>query len=112
MIIAVFSRQGDDCVVKDRVYNLFDAGMSTAFLILRATELGLVAHPVAGYDQEGVKQLLNIPQEYQVITLINVGKHSAVISPLLSEKQIATEKERPPRKSFEEYAYINRYSSS
>jgi nitroreductase len=112
MIIAVFSRQGDDCIVKDRVYNLFDAGMGTAFLILRATELGLVAHPVAGYDQEGVKQLLNIPQEYQIITLINVGKQSNTISSLLSEKQIATEKERPQRKIFEEYAYINKYSSS
>lgn len=111
MIIAVFSRQGDDCVARDRVYNLFDAGMGTAFLILRATELGLVAHPVAGYDQESVKQLLSIPQEYQVITLINVGKHSDAISPLLSEKQIATEKERPPRKNFEEYSYINRYPS-
>ncbi|MCX6641767.1 MAG: nitroreductase family protein [Candidatus Bathyarchaeota archaeon] len=112
MIIAVFSRQGDDCIVKDRVYNLFDVGMGTAFLILRATELGLVAHPVAGYDQEGVKQLLNIPIENQVITLINVGKHSAAISPLLSEKQIVTEKERPLRKIFEEYAYMNRYSSN
>ncbi len=112
LIITVFSRQGDDCVIKDRVYSLFDAGMSTAFLILRATELGLVAHPVAGYDHEAVKQLLSIPQEFQVITLINIGKHSAVISPLLNEKQMISEKERPARKSFEEYSYLNKYSTS
>jgi nitroreductase len=112
MIIAVFSRQGDDCIVKDRVYNLFDAGMGTAFLILRATELGLVAHPVAGYDHEAIKQLLNIPQEYQIITLINIGKHGTVVNPLLSEKQIIAEKERPVRKIFEEYSYLNKYSSS
>ena len=112
MIIAVFSRQADDCIQKDRVYNLFDTGMATAFLILRATELGLVAHPVSGYDQEGVKQLLSIPQDYQVITLVNVGKHSATISPLLSEKQVLSEKERPPRKIFEEYSHFNKYSTN
>jgi nitroreductase len=112
MIIAVFSRQGEDCIIKERFYNLFDVGMGTAFLILRATELGLIAHPVAGYDHEAIKQLLNIPQEYQIITLINIGKHSTVVNPLLSEKQIIAEKERPARKSFEEYSYLNKYSSS
>jgi len=54
MIIAVFSRPGEDCVVKERIYNQFDTGMATAFLILRATELGLVAHPVSGYNEEAV----------------------------------------------------------
>jgi nitroreductase len=109
MIIAVFSRPGEDCQVKNRVYNLFDTGMATAFLILRATELGLVAHPVAGYDEEGVKTLLRIPQEYQVITLINIGKHSDKINPYLTDKQIRSESERPPRKKFDEFAYLNLY---
>lgn len=40
MIVAVFSRAGEDCNVKERVYHQFDTGMGTAFLILRATELG------------------------------------------------------------------------
>jgi len=30
--------------------------MATAFIILRATELGLVAHPIAGYNEDAVKQ--------------------------------------------------------
>lgn len=50
MIIVVFSKRDDDCVIRDREYYLFDTGMATAFLILRATELGLVAHPIAGYS--------------------------------------------------------------
>ena len=108
MIVAVFSRPGNDCIVKDRVYYLFDTGMATAFLILRATELGLVAHPVAGYDEPAIKQLLGIPPEYQLITLINVGKHSNTVSSLLSEKQVASERQRPPRKAFDEYAYIDK----
>ena len=81
--------------------------MATAFIILRATELGLVAHPIAGYKEDLVKEILGIPDDMQVITLLNVGKHSETISSLLSEKQVESEKERPERLSLEEFAYVN-----
>jgi nitroreductase len=83
--------------------------MATAFMILRATELGLVAHPVAGYDEEKVKETLDIPKNMRLITLVNVGKHSATVSPVLSEKQKLGEKQRPERLSFAKFAYTNRY---
>jgi nitroreductase len=109
MIIAVFGKKEDDCVTKGREYYLFDMGMACAFIQLRATELGLVAHPIAGFSEGKVKEILRIPEEMKVITLINVGKKSDTISELLSEKQIELEKERPKRKSLEEFVYRNRY---
>ncbi len=109
MIIAVFSREDLDCRIKGRNYYLFDTGMATAFLMLRATELGLVAHPVAGYDEEAVKEILGIPEDMQVITLVNVGKHSDTIGPLLSEKQAEREMTRPERLPLEEFAYVNAF---
>lgn len=107
MIIAVFSREDLDCRIKGRNYYLFDTGMATAFIILRATELGLVAHPIAGYDEGTVKEILGIPEDMQVITLVIVGKHSETIGPLLTEKQAETEKGRPERLPLEEFAFIN-----
>jgi hypothetical protein len=80
--------------------------MATAFLILRATELGLVAHPIAGYDEEKVKAILQLPAEMTVITLVIVGKHTTTISPLLTEKQANTESKRPVRKSIEELVSV------
>ncbi len=109
LIVAVFSKKELDCQIKGRDYYLFDTGMATAFLILRATELGLVAHPIAGYDEGRVKEILGIPEEMTVITLVIVGKHSAEISPVLSEKQVAWEKERPERLPLEEFAYTDSY---
>nr|MDO8135844.1 nitroreductase family protein [Candidatus Njordarchaeum guaymaensis] len=109
MIIAVFSNRNLDCIIGDRIYYLFDTGMATAFLILRATELGLVAHPVAGYDEAKVKQILKIPDDMTVITLVNIGKHSSSISAVLSEKQVLGEKQRPERLPLEKFAYINSY---
>ncbi len=111
MIIAVFGKEDSDCILGDRHYYLFDLGQASAFLQLRATELGLVAHPIAGYDADKVKEVLKIPKEMMVITLVIVGKKSDTISPLLSEKQVATEKERPNRKSLAEFAYRNHYKS-
>jgi len=111
MIVAVFSRAGEDCTVKERIYHQFDTGMGTAFLILRATELGLVAHPVAGYDEAAVKQALGIPENYRVITLVNVGRHSDKIHPYLTESQAARERERPARYPFEKYAFMDRYTA-
>jgi len=110
MIIAVVAKKDDDCVIKDgREYYLFDTGMAAAHLILRATELGLVAHPIAGFDPVRVKEILEIPEEMTVITLVNVGKHAEKIGPRLSPDQAKGEKERPPRKPPEEFAFHNRY---
>jgi nitroreductase len=103
MIVVAFSRKEDDCIIKDREYHQFDTGMAAAFLILRAVELGLVAHP------KKTREILGIPEEYQVIAWINIGLHAASISPVLTPKQAGQEVERPARLPFEQVASIDRY---
>jgi len=69
MIIAVFSGKDLDCLIK----GLFDTGMATAFIMLRATELGLVAHPIAGYREDAVKEILGVPEGMTLIlSLIHI----------------------------------------
>ncbi|MCP4231942.1 MAG: nitroreductase [bacterium] len=109
LIIAAAAKKEDDCLIKNREYFLFDTGMAVAFLMLRATELGLVAHPIAGYDEAKVKELLDVPDDVTVITLIIVGKHADTISPVLSEDQAAAEKQRPPRFPLSDFAFKTRY---
>ncbi len=111
MIIAVFSKEKDDCVLKNRIYHQFDTGMATAFLLLKATDLGLVAHPIAGYDEEAVKKACAIPDEFTVVTLIIIGKKDEEIHDELSEWQKESEKSRPLRKQLEEFAFHNVYKS-
>ena len=110
LIIAVVSTPEYDCRIKGRDYYLFDTGMATAFLILRVTDLGLIAHPIAGYNEEMVKEVLRIPEDLTVITLVIVGKHSKRIARELSEKQVGWEKERPERMPLEQFAFHNEYS--
>jgi nitroreductase len=110
LIVAVVSKAEFDCRIKGRDYYLFDTGMATAFMILKATDLGLVAHPIAGFDEQKVKEILGVPEDRTVITLVIVGKHSATIRPELSEKQVAWEKKRPERLPLEKFAYHNGYN--
>lgn len=111
MMIAVFSTPKGDCVIKERKYYLFDTGMAVAFIVLRAMELGLIAHPIAGFDEEKAKEILGIPEEMQLITLINIGKHSSEVNPVLSENMKLGEKQRPPRKPLSELIFINEYGN-
>lgn len=112
LVVAVVSRKDLDCVVAGREYYGFDTGLATAFLILRATELGWVAHPIAGFDAGRVRETLGIPAAYDVITLVNVGRRAPTLNPALSEKQIHDEGERPPRKAAAEFAFRNAWPAA
>ncbi|MFW6247451.1 MAG: nitroreductase family protein [bacterium] len=101
LIIAVFADRDDDCIAGDREYYLFDSGLGTENLILRATELGLVAHPMAGYDEQKAKDILGIPESKCLITVIGVGRHAE------GTKEAEKEKERPERLPEEEFVYHN-----
>jgi nitroreductase len=109
LIIAVCSRRDMDCPNPGRELYIFDCGMATAFLILKATEMGLVAHPIAGYNEEMVKTALAIPADMTVITLVNVGKHLVPPNDLLSEEQKEIEKKRPERIPLGEIMRLNRF---
>jgi len=106
MIIAVHSRVEDDCVVAGKEYYLFDTGMATAHILLRAVELDLIAHPIAGFDGEKVKAAFGLGPEETVITLIIVGKLADSIDPELSPWQKEAEEERPERLPLEKFARI------
>lgn len=111
LVIAVCAEKESDCIINNSEYYRFDTGIQTAFLILRATELGLVAHPIAGFDPERVRALLNIPTEQEIITLVIVGRHASSLSPILNDKQAALERSRPERLPTGQVAFIDRFGA-
>lgn len=108
MIIAVFSKKDYDCMLEGRDYFLFDTGMAVGLLVLEATQLGLVAHPIAGYNEQRAKEILGLPDDVQVITLVVVGKKRGDDSEL-NEKQRELERNRPERIAMSEFAFYNKY---
>jgi glutaredoxin-dependent peroxiredoxin len=98
LIFAVCGKYEDDCHLNDRRdYFLFGCGLAVGEMMLQATELGLIAHPIAGYDPLMVKKNLNIPDDHVLITLVNIA-YPGTDASLLSEKQLEAETRRPDRK--------------
>ena len=111
VIMVVSARPVDDCQLPDRRdYFLFSSGLAIGQLELMATELGLIAHPIAGYDPLKAKAVLGIPEEYVIITLVIVGYPGGDDS-LLSDKQKAIELTRPERKPVGENFFLDKWGA-
>ena len=111
VILVVLAKPSDDCQLSDRRdYYLFSTGLAIGQLELRATELGLIAHPIAGFDPLKIKQALGIPEEYVLITLVIVAYYSGDES-LMSDKQKAIEPNRPERKPIGENFFLDRWGT-
>jgi len=90
-IIAVTSQVTLDCRIPDgREYFLLGCGMAAMNLMLQATEMGLIAHPIAGFKQAPIKAILRIPENHTLIVLIVLGYPSSDHAGL-SEKHQAEE---------------------
>jgi nitroreductase len=109
LIVAVASRPDLDCRIPDgREYYAFGCGMAAMNLMLQATDLGLIAHPIAGFRQAPVKDVLGIPDSYQLIALIVLG-HPSEDHTGLSDKHRAEETSERSRRPLDVVVHWNRF---
>ncbi len=109
MIVAVLTKPELDCRNDEGDYHWFDTGMATGILLLRATEMGLVPHPIAGFDHAAARKVLEVPEDFRLLTLIIIGKRSMDISGL-SEKHQRQEITRPERLPLEKISFMERFT--
>lgn len=109
-IIAVFSNRDLDCKLSDgRDYFLLGCGMAVGNLMVQATQMGLIAHPIAGYKPVEVKKILGIPDDHILITLVVIGRPGNPDG--LSEKHRAIELGGRERKPLTDVLFWNRINS-
>jgi nitroreductase len=80
----------------------FDAGAAAENVYLQAVALGLVAHPMGGFDGDKVKQVFNVPAGFMPMAMIAVG-HLAepnVLEGDLLNSEIAARQRRPLAENF------------
>jgi nitroreductase len=110
LIVAVVSRVDLDCRIPDgREYYLFGCGLAAMNLMIQATELDLIAHPIAGFRQREVKPVLRVPDDYTVIALVIVG-HPSDDRSGLSETHRERETGPRDRKPLDQIVSWNRFS--
>lgn len=66
-----FSRNGNpNCV------NQFDAGTAWGYMALGATQNNLITHGMAGFDADKAREVLGIPDDFDILAVIALGKRA------------------------------------
>jgi nitroreductase len=67
VLIIACANPSDDMIRDGKEYYLFDVGLAVENMLLAATELGLVTHPMIGVDEDELKKVLHIPGEVRFV---------------------------------------------
>ena len=76
----------------------FDTGAAWMSLSLRAHQLGLFTHGMAGFDHDGAYEVLGVnPEEYRVIAAIAVGflGDPSSLTPELAAREVVKSQRKP-----------------
>lgn len=79
---------------------MFDMGLAVQNLCLRAYDIGLGTVIVCLLDHTALKKLLSVPEGYEAVAVIPVGK------PAVPEKQ------PPPRKNIQDFTHLNSFGNN
>jgi nitroreductase len=74
-----------------------DVGVATENLLLQVSALGLVAHPMAGFDIEKARDDLRIPSGYEPVAMIAVGYPGelSVLPDYLQQRELKPRERKP-----------------
>lgn len=103
LLVFGFSKAELDCETGDgRKYFLFDLGMATQLLILQATELNLIARPMAGFSPEIVLRNFDVPDNLNPHVALAIGYEGDLnlLNEKLQKMSTATRKRNPLSTNF------------
>lgn len=74
VLIVIISRKNFEYNEKPSITHQFDTGAAWENLALEASIRGIVAHGMQGFDYQKAKDILNIPDSFDVMAMIAIGK--------------------------------------
>ncbi len=80
----------------------FDTGSAAFSMLLQAFDLGLYAHPMAGFDAQKLRNNFQIPDDFEIIAMISIGfpGDPSLLEPTFYEREIAPRRRRPLDENF------------
>ena len=107
VIIVVCANPGDDFVIDGKENYLFDVALAVENMLLAATDLGLVTHPMAGVNEDELKRILGIPPEVRFVIATPLAYPAGG-----SYEEAAQEKlSQRTRKDLKELVYANAWGT-
>ena len=105
-VILVISKTKSDYDGSDFITHSFDTGAAWENIALQATELGLVAHGMTGFDFAKAKAAADIPDGYAIQAMIAIGKPGKKedLPEMLRDKEVQSD-----RKPLSELAFDGKF---
>lgn len=96
LIIAV-AKKNSSYNGKPNRWALHDCGLALENLLLEATDLGLAAHPMAGFSVDAVRTNYSVPDDFEPIAAVAVGYQAEadVLEGTLKERELEERERRP-----------------
>jgi nitroreductase len=102
MLVAIAALPSHDTVQANsdgttRDYWAYHAGIVTGNLLAQATALGLIAHPMAGFDEPAVRAAFDAPDELRVLAVVALGYPGPIgaLSEDLQQREEAPQRRLP-----------------
>ena len=91
-------------LVSEKSYDMhaFDTGTAWGFLALQATKEGLITHPMGGIDKAKAREVLGVPEEFNIQIAIAIGYQgdASTLPEKLQEREVPSS-----RKPLEEIVF-------
>ncbi|MHA2601299.1 MAG: nitroreductase family protein [Candidatus Thorarchaeota archaeon SMTZ1-83] len=107
IMIIVAAREDEGCPAHQLPYFMMDIGLATQNILLQSFHLGFMAHPTAGWNEEKLKEVTGIPDEYRIGTVIFIGYEGDIGQ--LDERNREKEKTPSTRKPLSEIVHWDRW---
>jgi len=108
VLIIVCANPKDDVIAEGKEYYLFDLGLAVENMLLAATDLGLVTHPMAHVYEDELKKILGIPPEVRFVIATPLAYPAGG-----SYEETAQEKlSQRTRKDLKELVYTNAWGKA
>ena len=92
ILVVVISNKNFEHNGKFSITHQYDAGAAWENLALEATSRGLIAHGMQGFDYQKARDRLEIPEDFDVMAMIAIGKRDLkkTYLPICNKKKIPT----------------------
>jgi nitroreductase len=107
VMIIVAAKEDGGCPAHELPYFMMDIGLTTQNILLQTVHLGLLGHPTAGWNEEKMKEITGIPEEYRIGTVIFIGYGGDI--ELLDERNKEKEKKPSTRRPLSEIVHWDRW---
>jgi len=105
LILSVAKLEFDHNAKPNR-HALHDTGIATGFLMLEATELGLLAHGMAGFDPEKARQWYGIPETHEPVAVIALGYPGDEAG---APEELVKRNQRRPRRPLDQFVFAGHW---